>query len=373
MADPPPSPLEAARRLAPLALAHAEEAERLRALPLPLATALKESGLPRMLVPAGVGGGEVSPRGMIEALEELALADASTAWCAMVSATAGFAAGYLEPAAAEELFGEGAVAAGVYAPMGSAEADGDGYVVSGRWPFASFSAHCELLMGGVRTGDASCLAVFPAADVRIVDTWHVSGLRGTGSNDMEVEALRVPAAHLVSLAAEPEEEGPLYAFPVFGLLALGIAAVCLGISRAAIDDLRALAAEKRPGGSRRTLSERPVVQAEVSRAAAAVAAARALVMETVDRAWALAGAGDGVAVEERTRLRLAATHATRASAAAVDAMYDAGGGSSIYEQSALQRRFRDVHAATQHAMVAPATWELTGRLLLGLETDTAQL
>jgi indole-3-acetate monooxygenase len=366
-------PLDAARRLAPLAAEAADEAEGRRALPPALAAALRDSGLPRMLVPASCGGGEASPGEMVEALDELAVADGSTAWCAMVSATAGFAAAYLQADAASELFGGGAVAAGVYAPMGEAVADRDDFLVSGRWPFASFSAHCDLLIGGVRTDGGPRLAIFPAAEVRIADTWRVSGLRGTGSNDMEVDGVRVPAAHTASLADVPGEPGPLYAFPVFGLLALGIAGVALGIARAAIDDLRALAAVKRPSGSRRMLAERQTVQAHVAQAAASVAAARALVVETVDRAWTTARSEGRVPVEDRTRLRMAATHATRSAAAAVDLMYDAGGGTSIYETSPLQRRFRDVHAATQHAMVAPATWELTGRLLLGLDTDVSQL
>lgn len=373
MTAPLPAPLDAARELAPLARASADAAERERSLPAALASALRASGLPRMLVPACYGGGAVEPREMVAALEELALADGSTAWCAMVSATAGFVAAYLDPDAAQELFGEGAVAGGVYAPMGTAERDGVHYMVSGRWPFASFCQHCDLLMGGVRTDAGPRLALFPAGDVDVIDTWFVSGLRGTGSNDIAVSRLEVPASHTASLAERPREAGPLYAFPVFGLLALGIAGVCLGIARAAIDELRQLATEKTPTRSRRRLAERPAVQSEVARAVASVAAARALVFETVDRAWATAQAGDGVPVDERTRLRLAATHATRACAEAVDRMYDAGGGSSIYATSPLQRRFRDVHAATQHAMVAPATWELTGRLLLGLETDVAQL
>jgi len=367
------NPRAAAAALAPVARELSDDAERERRLPDRLAGALRDSGLPRMLVPASQGGGEVAPLEMVEALEELAVADASAAWCAMVSATAGYVCAYLEPSAAETVFGSGAVAAGVYAPMGEAERDGDEYVVTGRWPFASFSAHADLLLGGARTGEGVRLAVFEAGDVELHDTWDVSGLRGTGSGDMSVTEVRVPASHTASLAAPPAEEGALYDFPVFGLLALGIAAVAMGAARGAIDDLRALAVAKKPGGSRRLLAERPTVQADVARAAAAVAAARALVVETVDRAWAMASSGAGVSVEERTRLRLAATHATRASAGAVDLMYEAGGGTSIYSRSPLQRRFRDVHAATQHAMVAPATWELTGRLLLGQDTDVTQL
>ena len=102
-------------------------------------------------------------------------------------------------------------------------------------------------------------------------------------------------------------------------------------------------------------------------------AARALVRESVAEAWEEAAASGAVSLSRRAALRRAATHATTASAAAVTSMYEAGGGSAIYDSSPLQRHFRDVHVATQHMMVGPATWELAGRIALGLEPGTAQL
>jgi len=208
----------------------------------------------------------------------------------------------------------------------------------------------------------------------VIDTWHVSGLRGTGSHDMAVEDLAVPAERTGSvISQQPLAAGPLYRFPVFGLLALTIAGVALGIGRAAIDDLVELAGAKTPTASRRSLAERASTQADIARAEAGLRSARAFLYESVAEAWEAATGGDTVPVDRRAELRLASTHATAAARAAVDIAYDLGGGTSIYETSPLQRRFRDVHAATQHMLVGTATWELTGRLLLGLPTDTAQL
>jgi multidrug efflux pump subunit AcrA (membrane-fusion protein) len=120
------------------------------------------------------------------------------------------------------------------------------------------------------------LILFPAAQVRIIDTWDVAGLRGTGSHDIAVEDRFVPAARSLSLITDrPRATGPLYAFPVFGLLALGIAGVALGIARRALDELVALAGGKTPSGSRRLLAERPVIQAEVARAEATLTQAQA--------------------------------------------------------------------------------------------------
>ena len=171
----------------------------------------------------------------------------------------------------------------------------------------------------------------------------------------------------------PLHPGALYSFPLFGLLAIGIASVALGIARGAIEDLASLAGAKTPAAGRKTLAERATVQAQLARAEASLRAARALVLGEADAAWSAAERGGEMPQQHRLGLRLAASHATEVAAEVVTTMYHAGGGTSIYDSSMLQRRFRDVHVATQHMMVAPATWELGGRLLLGLPTDTKQL
>jgi alkylation response protein AidB-like acyl-CoA dehydrogenase len=191
---------------------------------------------------------------------------------------------------------------------------------------------------------------------------------------MVVRDLRVPVTRSVSITDErPVAEGALYAFPVFGLLAIGIAAVALGIARGALDEIERLATEKTPTGSRRLLAERPVVQAQIAEAEATAGASRAFLREVIDEAWTTARAAGAIPIALRGRLRLAATHATTASARAVDVAYTAGGGTAVYAESPLQRAFRDIHVVTQHMMVAPATWELAGRVLLGVDTDTTML
>jgi alkylation response protein AidB-like acyl-CoA dehydrogenase len=214
----------------------------------------------------------------------------------------------------------------------------------------------------------------PANEWTIHDTWHVSGLRGTGSHDIELDDVFVPAERSASLFTTPAvQQGPLYSFAMFGLLAIAIAGVSIGIARGALKDLVAIAGGKTPTGSRRKLADRAVTQAETARAEAQLLAARAFLFDAIDLAWAAALERGEVPIELRTGLRLAATHAAVAGAEVVDTAYRLAGGSAIYETSPLERRFRDAHAATQHMLVAPATWELTGRLLLGLPTDTAQL
>jgi alkylation response protein AidB-like acyl-CoA dehydrogenase len=274
----------------------------------------------------------------------------------------------------------------VFAPKGRAVHEGETLRVSGRWQWASGSEHCDWLMGGCVLEDAGLpeklpsgradirLVLFPAGEVEIVDTWSVSGLRGTGSHDISVQDVEVPIGRSASVIAHaPHEAGPLYAFPIFGLLSLAIAAAGLGIARGAVDDLHGLAGTKRPALGARTLAARADTQGRVARAEARLRAARALVDGAVDDAWAGATGEGAVTVEQRAALRMAASHAMAESAAIVDEMYALAGGSAVFESSPLQRRFRDVHVATQHMLVSPASWELAGRVLLGVPADTDQL
>ena len=203
---------------------------------------------------------------------------------------------------------------------------------------------------------------------------HASGLRGTGSGDMEVRDIFVPRDRVIDLiGGVPRAQGTLYRFPVFGLLALGIAAVMLGNARGAVRDLCTLAGAKKSPGAQRAMADRGAVQSAVAMAEAQLRSARAFVYETVDEAWASAVRGDAIPLRERSALRLAATHATRISADVARAMYDLGGGSSVFETSALQRRFRDAHVGTQHLMVQAQTYELVGRVLLDRSVDATQI
>jgi len=383
------SPIESARSLAPRIASAAPEIERGRRLPAELARAMAELGLFRMLVPRAFGGLEVGPETMIETIAEIARADGSAGWCLAIGVTSGVMSAYLPEPAAREIYGDpGAITGGVFHPRGRAVVDGSRYRVSGRWPFASGCENCTWLMGGCLVFDAAedrrprsrpsgspeaRLVLFRAGEAEILDTWTVSGLRGTGSHDIAVTDLPVPVERSAWLADPPVQSGPLYAFPVFGLLALGIAAVALGIGRGAMEDVLALAGEKVPTGGRRALAERQAVQAQVARAEALLRAARAHLLDAVGDAWRCALGGAPFSLRTRALLRIAATDAVRSAAQAVDLLYEVGGATSIYDTSALQRRFRDIHTATQHAMVAPPTYELAGRVLLGLEADVELL
>jgi len=370
-------------RAAALARELAATTERERALPQPLVDELRATGLMRAGAPADLGALEAPPAIILGAAERVARGDASAGWCVSIAATSSLLSAYLPERGAAEVFADpSTIAAGVWAPSAKATVVDGGLRVSGRWAFCSGISHSDWLFAGCvldvaqSDGGAPPLRVvaLPKAELEILDTWHTSGLRGTGSHDALAHDVFVPEHRVLALlGAGPRIDAPLYRFPVFGFFALSIAAAALGNARAAIDDLSELATGKTAQGSSRLLSERPAIQAAVGEAEAALRAARALYYGAIEEAWQAAQQESPVSQALRLGLRLAATHAVRTSAEVARAMYDLGGGTAIYEHSPLQRHFRDAHTATAHFQVNPATWELAGRVLLGLPTKTAQL
>jgi len=330
--------------------------------------------------PASLGAAQASPAVVLRCAEEVARGDASAGWCVSIAATSSLLAGWLPAHGAAEVFGDpDAVAAGVWAPRGSADVVDGGYRVSGRWAFCSGIEHSDYLFGGCvvepggNGGGMPRILAMPTRELEILDTWHTLGLRGTGSHDAVADGVVVPREHSLWLLEPPVCDAKLYRFPIFAFFALSISAAALGNARGAIEDLVELAAGKRSLGSSRTLAERAATWSAVAQAEAALRSARAFYYEVIEAAWAAAEANEEVTVELRTGLRLAGTHAVRTSAEVARDMHDLGGGAAIYESSPLQRRLRDAHAATAHFQVNAATWELTGRLLLGQPTETTML
>jgi alkylation response protein AidB-like acyl-CoA dehydrogenase len=207
----------------------------------------------------------------------------------------------------------------------------------------------------------------PRADIEVLSTWEVIGLRATASNDQVVEHAFVPTSR-VAYFDQPNVTGePIADFPILGLLAVGIGAVAIGIAEAALETFVELSGAKTPTGSKRRLADRSSVQEAVARAHAGIEGSWHYLADRSLQRLDRPDPGD------RVRLRLAATGAVEASRAIVDDLYTLAGGTSLYMRSPLQRHLRDIHTATQHMMVGPATWEMTGRVLLGLEANPVGL
>ncbi|PXX07346.1 acyl-CoA dehydrogenase family protein [Mycolicibacterium moriokaense] len=347
-----------------------------RRLPEELVKLLQESGLLRAGAPAEVLGLELPPGVALRSAETVARGNASAGWCVSIAITSSLLVAYLPASSRDALFGDGrGVAAGVWAPRGTARTVDGGVVVSGQWSFCSGINHADMMFAGCLVDDQRVPSVvaLPKEDLEVLDTWHTLGLRGTGSHDSVADEVFVPSDRVFSLFNGPVVDRPLYHFPVFGFFALSIGAAALGNARGAIDDLTELACGKKGLGSTRTLAERPSTQAAVATAESAVEAARALYYQGIETAWQDSQGDEGVSVEARNRLRLAATHAVRTSAHVVRDMYDLAGGSAIYDNSPLQRRFRDAYTATAHFQVNEASRELPGRILLDQPADVAML
>jgi alkylation response protein AidB-like acyl-CoA dehydrogenase len=230
----------------------------------------------------------------------------------------------------------------------------------------------DWVVGGVLTGEGPRLALFPAAEVTVHDTWHAAGLRASESHEWEVAGAFVPARRQVWPPAV-RVTAPLPTFPFFAFLAVGVAAVTLGIAARAVEEAEALAVVKTPQNTATVLAAQPGAQQDLATAHARLSAARAFLHTEVTTRWSAAVAGEQGTVEDRARLRLACSHAATEAVAATTIAFHMGGGSSVFESSPLQRCLRDVHVAAQHAIVSRRLFETYGKIRLGMDTDTTRL
>jgi alkylation response protein AidB-like acyl-CoA dehydrogenase len=347
---------------------------------------LAEAGAFRIWVPEAYGGPGATIADGIDTLINIGRADGAAGWCAMISSTTALAAYRVQPDWAEKIFADPRSCTGGFGmPAGTGTVVAGGLEVTGRWAWGSGIDHCSWIGGGVfvvdrdgnRTttadGSASPFVFFDPADVQLLDTWHVSGMRGTGSTDYSVTRAFVPEGRWAQFIGGPiHVQGAAARFSFFGALACGVASVAIGLGLHAIDELIALGAKK-PSGSSKALAERAAVQGELAAAKAAVGQARSYLLDVADRAWAAANRETAFPDELRVEIRLAATAAVQRSVEAVDICYHAAGGAAIYNTSPIQRIFRDVHVASQHAMVAARTFEPLGRHAFGLPTSLTTL
>jgi alkylation response protein AidB-like acyl-CoA dehydrogenase len=385
-AVPSPPPLEAALALAPRIRARAAWIDAERRLPDDLVQDLAGAGLFRMAVPREEGGSGADLLTVLRTIEAVSRADGSTGWCVAMGVNTFRHSAQFSAPVRRELFASDpvGVSAGSSTPRGVALAVPGGYRVTGRWPFASGCMHATSLHGACRVleGDAARLLpngeqevriayFYPKAAAEIEDTWHVSGMRGTGSHDVVVEDLFVPEERTFSAAERRARvTGPVNGIPGFDLAGCGFACVGLGVARAAIDALVELAAAKTPRHATTLLRDRPQVQAQVGEAEAVLRAGRAFLFEVAGAMGQDAAAGRPITEPQRARLRLAMTHAAQGAARATHLMSVAAGTTSIFTSSPLERYSRDAEVVTRHVQLQAQNYEAVGRTLLGLESTS---
>ncbi len=379
-----PDPVANAGELGAEIAAAADAIEATRRIPEPLLARLHASRLLRMLLPRSVGGDQTDPGTYVLAIEEIARHDASLAWNVFVANSSALIAAFLDLPVARTIFADPRTVVAWGPPNATrASAVAEGYRVSGTWDFASgcrnanwMGAHCHVVEtdGSLRLNHLGRPAIrtllFPAAQATLIDTWNTIGLRGTASDSYSVADLFVPEANSTTREdpALRREPGPLYAFTMQGLYAVGVASVALGVARAMLDEFIGLALRKTPRALGR-LADNAVVQADVARAEARLGAARAYLLDTLASIYARADDVDPIDIADRARVRLACTNAIHGAIEIADFTYKAAGVDAIFPGSPFERRFRDIHTLSQQIQSRSAHFEAVGQVLLGMPPD----
>jgi len=375
--------IERARALAPLIGREADEIERTRRLTPPVVSALIENGLYRVLLPQSVGGAEAPPEVFMQMLEEVAKADASTAWCLGQCTVCAMTAAYLDPEAAREIFAAptgilawGSIAHEVQVVPG-------GYRATARWDFASGCRQASWLGAHVQIVEADGTRrrkpdgapevrtiLFPVESATLHDVWDVIGLNGTGTDSYSVDNLFIPEKFAV-LRDDPtalREKGRLYRITTYTMFGLGFAAVSLGVARATLDAAIDLARGKASVGLK-AVRENNAVQGAIGRIEGNLRAARAYLYATANEAWRDLTQTGNLSEAHRIALRLASTWTIHQAASVVDSAYHMAGATAVFRANKFERRFRDMHAIAQQVQARNNHYEDVGKAILGNSSE----
>jgi alkylation response protein AidB-like acyl-CoA dehydrogenase len=377
--------LDIVRELEPVIREHSADAERERRLPAAVANAMRDHGLYRMWRPKAFGGYETDPMTAFQVFEEVSRIDSAAGWNLQLSCGVDAFGPWFADQGAQEIFGAAdAIFAVAFFPARRAVPVDGGYRVTGRTPFVSGVDHCWWVVGlaNIFENDAlrlwdngapvTIITACPIGEATIVENWRTLGMRGTGSHDVVMSDVFVPARHTTLLVPLDKPgsayEGPLYRFTAWAAIA-ALSTVATGTARAAIDDLIELAGKKSPAYTAKPLKDRSIVQAQIGRAEATLGAARAYLYQSLQETWNEAVTGRVIDMPHKIRLQLAATHAVTAAAEAVDLVHAAAGTTGIREEHRFERYFRDVHTISQHGFISPGRFESVGQLLLGVPVE----
>ena len=376
--------VERARALQPLIAGDADEIERTRRLTPAVTSALIENGLYRSLLPQSLGGSEAPLETFMQMQEEIAKADASTAWCLGQCSVCAMTAAYLDPDAANEIFNTAPGILAWGAINHQVQAVPGGYRASARWEFASGSRQASWLGSHVRVIEADGsprlrkdgspeirTILFPVTSATMYDVWDVIGLRGTGTDSYSVDDLFVPEK-FAALRDDPSalrESGPLYKLTTNMVFSMGFGATSLGLARAMLDAATDLARGKTPQGLK-AMKDNNAVQGLIGRTEATLRAARAYLYATAAEVWRDLARGEPLTEQHRIALRIAATWTIHQSAAVVDTAYHMAGATAVFTANKFERRFRDMHAIAQQIQARDTHYEDAGKAILASNLGT---
>ena len=383
--------LASVRELAPKLRGRAALAERTRRIPDETLQELHASGLMRVLQPRRVGGSELPWVSLIDIGAGLAAACGSTAWNWVNYAVHHWMLAFWPPATQDEIWNadpDMLIASSVVFPAGKAMRVPGGYRLSGRWPFSSGvdPSLWNMLGGIVQDGERPAeyrLFLLRRDDYRIVDNWHVMGLRGTGSNDVEASDVFVPEARTLSVdatrggASHPgahANTAAIFRIPVFATFPYMLTGVALGVAQGAYDDFLAGMRNRVARYSGKGLADMTAMQIRIAEAASCIDIARTIMRTHCQEAQAFAERNEVPDLPTKVKWRRDGAFTAGLCERAVDVLFKGGGGAALFDDHPLQRAFRDVHAATAHiSMIWEPQATTFGRVALGLPSDNPTL
>ena len=383
--------LTSVRALAPKLKERAPLTERTRRIPDETLSELHASGLMRVLQPRRVGGSELPWVSLIDIGSGLAAACASTAWNWVNYAVHHWMLAFWPVATQDEIWNadpDMLIASSVVFPAGKATRVPGGYRLSGRWPFSSGvdPSRWNMLGGIVQDGEPAGdyrIFLLPREDYRIIDNWHVMGLRGTGSNDVEASDVFVPEARTLSVDAtrgganHPGAEvntAAIFRIPVFATFPYMLTGVALGVAQGAYDDFLAGMRNRVARYSGKSLADMTAIQMKIAEAASCIDTARTIMRSHCEEAQSFADRNEVPDLATKVRWRRDGAFTAGLCERAVDVLFKAGSGGALFDDHPLQRAFRDVHAATAHiSMIWEPQATTFGRVALGLPCDNPTL
>jgi len=382
--------LATVRTLAPKLKARAADAEASRRIPDETLRELCACRLMRVIQPRRVGGSELPWVSLIDIGSALAAACASTAWNWANYAVHHWMLAFWPVACQDEIWDldpDMLIASSVVFPAGKATRAPGGYRLSGRWPFSSGvdQSRWNMLGAIVRDGERAEYRMFllPREDYRIIDSWHVMGLRATGSNDVEASDVFVPDARTLAVdatrggATHPGAEanpGAIFRIPIFATFPYMLTGIALGIAQGAYDDLLAATRDRVARYSGKSLADMAAIQIRIAEAAACIDTARMVMRAHCQEAQACAEREEVPNLATKVRWRRDGAFSAALCERAVDVLFKCAGGGALFDSHPLQRAFRDVHAVTAHiSMIWEAQATTFGRVALGLPSDNPTL
>jgi 3-hydroxy-9,10-secoandrosta-1,3,5(10)-triene-9,17-dione monooxygenase len=381
-----------AASLAPRLRERVSSSEQLRCLPVETERELHESGLFRIVQPKRVGGSELDYVALIDCADAIGQGDASTAWTFANLASHHWMLAMFDSRAQDLIWGKdpnALIASSFIFPAGRARKVEGGYVLRGSWPFSS-GVDCSewnMLASVVSSEDDADgieyrIFLLPKSDYRIKDTWDATGLRGTGSNDVEVNDAFVPQSMTVgvhelaggSTPGSAVNPNALYTLPVFSLFPYVLSGVALGNAQACLDDYVDLARHRASTYNRAKVGDLPTTQIKIAEAASKIDAARLIMRSTCIEALADARRGHVPDIAAKTKMRRDGAYSVNLCTEAVSLLFAASGARGLYMSGALQRQFRDAHAINSHiAFNFDAAGTNYGRVVLGLPSENLTL